>query len=370
MSIEPTELDRETGGKVSRFDRFTLLGLEVCAMAFIVFMAYSTYGLYMGGGGHVEPARLIRNLGVSLDLMMGALFGFVFFCLVRYYEERPTGYGFVIGGVVLALLAPSLMDLVLGAGLGRQEGAKILAQTRFRAMSIALLLPGAILVVSDCMRRGRGWLVERKKSGARRRKKAPELEKPRIIPAGKCYQTPYCREWLRVKCPVFYSKKACWRHRVGCYCDEKVILAALSKEADTRLFDVRYSRSYMHAQSEGLRATKVGKGRCRRCFLYQFHQKEKYQLLSPLIFVLTGVIVWKGMPLFHRGFFKVVDWTEGFFAQASFATPAGAGQTAAAWTSQAGAFNSFFWFVAIICSVLLLSYLLQLLEYVLFKAQW
>jgi lipid-A-disaccharide synthase-like uncharacterized protein len=100
------------------------------------------------------------------------------------------------------------------------------------------------------------------------------------------------------------------------------------------------------------------------------HQKEKYQFLSPLIFLLTGVLVWKGMPYFHTGFYKVVDLVEGFFAQATFATPMGAGTSAAAWQNQAGAFNVFFWFVAIIFSVLLLSYLLQLGEYVMFKLQW
>jgi hypothetical protein len=370
MSVEPREIDKETGAPVSRFDRFTLLGLEVCAMAFVVFMAYSSYGLYVGGGGHVEEARLVRNLGIALNLMMGSLFGFVFFCVVRYFEESATGYFLLIGGGVLALVAPAITRLVLGSGLGEQGAAQALASTRFRAMSMAMLLPGAVLVITDAIRRGRRGMQERKKVTKRKRERAPELEKPRIIPMGKCYQTPYCREWIRAKCPVYYSKKTCWRHRVGCYCDEKVIIAALGKEADTRMFNIRYSRSFMTAQSYAIRGTKAGKERCRNCFLYQFHQKEKYQILSPLVFVVVGVLVWKGIPAFHKVFFHIVDIVEGFFSEATFATPTGPGTSAAAWMNQQGSFNVFFWFVAILCSVLLLSYMLQLIEYVVFKLQW
>ena len=366
MSIGPIDHDKETGGQVSRFDRFTLLGLEVCAMAFIVFMAYSTYGASLAQG--VDPTRVIHNVSVALNLMMGALFGFVFFAVVRYYEERPTGYALIIGGVVLALVAPFVVQLIRGTG--SNDAVLALAQLRFRMMSIVALLPGGSLVFADLVRMGRKGLKERKKHKKALKERKPEMEQPRLIPMGKCYQTPYCREFIRVKCPVFYSKRACWRSRIGCYCDEKVILSALGKESDPRIFDIRYSRAHVRAQSEGLRGTKKGRDRCRKCFLYQFHQKEKYQILSPLAFVVMGVLVWKGLDPFHHLFIKSVGVIEGFAASASFATKTSANSSVSAWTDQAGAFETFFWFVAIVFAVLALSYLMQLVEYVIFKLQW
>ena len=39
----------------------------------------------------------------------------------------------------------------------------------------------------------------------------------------KCWQLPFCREGIRVKCPIYHARTKCWKQRVGCMCEENVL---------------------------------------------------------------------------------------------------------------------------------------------------
>jgi hypothetical protein len=45
----------------------------------------------------------------------------------------------------------------------------------------------------------------------------------------KCWEGPYCREFVRVHCPIFIKRAACWREKSGCYCEEEIVSQAASK---------------------------------------------------------------------------------------------------------------------------------------------
>lgn len=101
---------------------------------------------------------------------------------------------------------------------------------------------------------------------------------------GKCWQLPFCRKFVREKCPIFHARRTCWRERVGCMCEESVIRNAMAgkvvpKDAVAAAGMIPYNRSL----SEQKKAE-----RCRQCVIYNEHQKHKYKLALPMS--IAGVL--------------------------------------------------------------------------------
>lgn len=101
---------------------------------------------------------------------------------------------------------------------------------------------------------------------------------------GKCWQLPFCRKFVREKCPIYHARRTCWRERVGCMCEESVIRNAMAgkvvpKDAVAAASMIPYNRSL----SEEKKAE-----RCRQCVIYNEHQKHKYKLALPMS--IAGVV--------------------------------------------------------------------------------
>ncbi len=114
---------------------------------------------------------------------------------------------------------------------------------------------------------------------------------------GKCWQLPFCRKFVREQCPIYHSRRCCWRERVGCMCEEEVIHGAMSgtvipKDAVAAAKFIPYNKTLTAGQKAE---------RCRQCVIYNEHQRQKYKLLTwavPLAMVLfylalrPGLLVW------------------------------------------------------------------------------
>jgi hypothetical protein len=96
---------------------------------------------------------------------------------------------------------------------------------------------------------------------------------------GKCWQLPFCRKFVRERCPIYHSKRTCWRERVGCMCDEEVIRGAMENKAIPR--DAVAAAQYI-PRSSRLTAPQKAE-RCRQCVIYNEHQRHKYRLAVPTV---------------------------------------------------------------------------------------
>lgn len=101
---------------------------------------------------------------------------------------------------------------------------------------------------------------------------------------GKCWQLPFCRKFVRERCPIYHSRRTCWRERVGCMCEEQVIRDAMEgktipRDAVAAAKFIPYNRRLTPAQKAE---------RCRQCVIYNEHQRHKYRLAVPLTFVVVG----------------------------------------------------------------------------------
>lgn len=95
---------------------------------------------------------------------------------------------------------------------------------------------------------------------------------------GKCWQLPYCRKFVREKCPIYHSRRTCWKERVGCMCEEEVIRGAMDNKAIPR--DAVAAAKYIPYNP---RITPQQKAeRCRQCVIYNEHQRHKYKVAVPL----------------------------------------------------------------------------------------
>jgi hypothetical protein len=117
----------------------------------------------------------------------------------------------------------------------------------------------------------------------------------RLAVLGKCWEGPFCRDFVRVHCPIFHARKACWRVRRGCYCEEDIVSTAAAKISGVQLAmapDPRYNFGGAAAPAPAavkpLLTMAQKKERCRNCVIYNEHQREKYQILMPLVILGVG----------------------------------------------------------------------------------
>lgn len=103
---------------------------------------------------------------------------------------------------------------------------------------------------------------------------------------GKCWQLPYCRKFVRERCPIFHAKRTCWRERVGCMCEEEVIRVAMENKPipKNQLLDGS-AIPRNHRLNEKQKAE-----RCRNCVIYNEHQRHKYKAVVPGVLAVYGLI--------------------------------------------------------------------------------
>ncbi|MBI3721069.1 MAG: hypothetical protein HY248_00825 [Fimbriimonas ginsengisoli] len=80
----------------------------------------------------------------------------------------------------------------------------------------------------------------------------------------KCWQLPYCRKFVRERCPIYHARRSCWRERVGCMCEEQVIRNAM--EGKTIPKNVLAAAAFIPKNHKLTMAQK--RNRCRQCVIY------------------------------------------------------------------------------------------------------
>lgn len=251
--------------------------IPTIAFLFITFQRFST--------GDTQAAQ--DTMG-NVDLLtkaaiIGGLLAGIGTVVILWDESGFLGLFAILGaGLFLAPIVAPMMFNVAGIG---DVGSRALQSIQYGGLSLgAPVLIGLLVnmglqmrerIVSgsraDQIKYGRGVRVERDQQN---------------VFMGKCWQLPFCRTYIREKCPIFHSKRTCWRERVGCMCEEKVIRDALAnkvipKDAVAAATFIPYNRQLPMA---------VKRERCRQCVIYNEHQKQKYKLVLPMVvFLFIGL---------------------------------------------------------------------------------
>ncbi|MBL8060355.1 MAG: hypothetical protein JNK63_06525 [Chthonomonas sp.] len=175
---------------------------------------------------------------------------------------------------------------------------------------------------------------------------------------GKCWQLPYCRKFVRDKCPIFHAKRTCWKERVGCMCEEKVIANAMSGNF-TIPKDALTAAKYIPYNDKLPMQIKVE--RCRQCVIYNEHQRQKYKLALPAtLAAMVGIWLVAREPMKNL-LQSVLMTSDRFLGQATLG-----GKKSVTDPMHLAAFREL---LVVLIMVMILAYLMKLIEYLLFKVK-
>lgn len=317
--------------------------MQLAALATVLAVVYLVWGFFSGGASEwatlneAARTRIATNVNGGIHILNVSLAILLLTCCILYLDEEALGYGLLAGACFLYFGIPYLIGFTMPDSIAEWERSKnqvilaLLAELRLAGMLLAV--PGLVLALRD--------MVMRITDGSRRKRDeltamqyggGVEEEKP-VRPAivgalAACWQLPFCREFIRLRCPIYHRKTRCWRQRVGCMCEENVIRTAMAEmmaeaeqeETDSGPVDfaspvddgrridlgtgrpiektrpVRRPRPIASVPRNQVRIPhnpnipmSKKKERCRNCVIFNEHQRLKYQLLAPLVVLVIPV---------------------------------------------------------------------------------
>jgi hypothetical protein len=197
-----------------------------------------------------------------------------------FWGEETLGPMQLVGAGIL-YFAPLILPAVFAASgnVPQEAGPAALGAIQsgglvFGVLAIAITIIDALSRVK--LRTLHGTKADQLKYG----KGVKEENDIKNVFMGKCWQLPFCRKFVRERCPIYHSKRTCWKERVGCMCEEAVIRDAMAgkvipKDEIAAAKFIPYNRTLnMEQKAE----------RCRQCVIYNEHQKHKYKLWLPVAF--------------------------------------------------------------------------------------
>lgn len=282
-------LSDSVAGFVDGIARLLLYAGGVAAIVGVGVLLYQFFGTANAATDQVAAALQYQDI-----FRQAALYGMLVASIGAawlFWEEEVSGPILLIVGFLLALM-PWYVPIVFTAQANELQGNAV---NYLAAAGYPAIVVGFCLILADAVSRVRlriqqGAKAEQVKYGKGMR----EERDVRNVFLGKCWQLPYCRKFVRERCPIYHSKRTCWKERVGCMCEESVIKNAM--EGNTIPADIVAAAKYIPRNSKLTPAQKAE--RCRQCIIYNEHQKHKYQLLLPVtMFGVVGLFASLWSPL-------------------------------------------------------------------------
>lgn len=296
------------------------------AIPAVLLFAYLCYGLFTGqlaGEAHTHAERLhavqlVQQLSFYLNI---ALVVALVSSLVLFYEVESLGAILLAVAGILAYGIRFAVDFLGSSQVANGAAAKALFG-EFQLAAMVIGAPGAVLVLREVFSR---IINSRSRQDLTSVTYGADVAKQRDQPRAligafaACWQLPFCREGIRVRCPIFHARTKCWKERVGCMCEENIILLAMGAEKETSHDMTAASGGFvpigdlLTKSAEKTRATiqtRVGprgvriptnphlsdaakRQRCRNCVIYNEHQRQKYGLLSgPFTVAVPAIVFW------------------------------------------------------------------------------
>jgi hypothetical protein len=362
-------MSRESSGGQAFFwklvDRLTALCLQIGGPLFVILTAYLLWGVYNGDFVYIDHlkgtqlAHASAQIQLIITLMMASGVLTLLSAAYQFSGEETVGYLILIAGALLRWGVAAL------AGVSRHSisptanstPAHIVAQYMLLGLIAALVC--APFILGDVWERLRGtrhWIKESTTATARR-------QFPKVGAYVFCWDTQFCREHMRKACGAYDARKSCWRIKSGCYCGEDRIIRALNAAHPTNQQPGR-KPSVLHDELTPAER----RNRCRECFLYKNHQESKYRILSPLMFPLTYAILYFSFKTVWRHLHDALLLADKLSKHISYLPGIAQGKSPE-WANVSAASSPVEWLFVGLLGMVLLTYLLRLLEYLVFDLQ-
>jgi len=385
-----------------RFDDTARWLLRISGMIAICTLIYYFYGVFSGNLAkemyaplsHADKARFISNLDVVHQVMTWSLLVAVPMMIFLFYDESSAAYALVGTALFLQVLFPLLVAQYFDLAKLAQSDASVHLCSNATQVAWIPGIPGICLIILDLARRFVTGIEEQKfkRKHLQYGQGVLKTDKTRNIFLGNCWSMPFCRENIRAKCPIFLKHMGpCWRTKRGCMCDETIVLNASAGNWKQSVASAA-EKLDGHSSAKSKPATAsvsanqslsmaFKKERCRQCVIYSTHQEQKYKALVFLAFVGVGVAFYyysgELLTLVAYGYHHI----DTLCAQFSFNTLTGqqpsiphhqsdsssTDSNAAVIGAAADLSTPVGWVILIIVTMVVLSKVLQLIEYTCFN---
>lgn len=326
-----------------------LFGLGTLAAVIAVGLLVFTCFRVTADDGQQMVAGALNNIDIFRKVLIAGLLGVAVGSTYLFWGEELLGAIQVICAAIL-YFAPLFLPGLINNGTTNEASRKAFGVIQeggaiFGVLAIAVLVVDIAIRVRT--RAQQGYKADQIKLG----KGVKEENDKQNVFLGKCWQLPYCRKFVRDRCPIYHARRTCWRELVGCMCEEQVIRDAMENKAipkDELLAAKMIPRN--HRLNDAMK-----KERCRSCVIYNEHQKHKYKAALPMIVVGTLAVY----GLLHGPLF---DITQGILGKIN--------KVVSVATMTNGTYDPPSIFVEGLLAVMvlvLMSYLLRLLEFLVFK---
>ncbi|MDX2065685.1 MAG: hypothetical protein SFX74_08095 [Fimbriimonadaceae bacterium] len=248
----------------------------------------------------VQTAEALRNLGLFDKVLLASIIGMGVGAAVMFWGEEILGVLLLLGAAALYFTPLYLPSMIPG---NESNEAVRASYASLQNAGLYLGIIGLVTLAADVATRVKKRAKEGAKADQLKIGKNVKQDPDRMnVFLGKCWQLPFCRKFVREKCPIYHAKKTCWKEQVGCMCEEEVIKGAMEGRPipkDALLADKMIPRNHKLTIAEK-------KERCKVCVIYNEHQRQKYRawvpglvgifvvgyavLRGPLLVGMTGVV--------------------------------------------------------------------------------
>lgn len=226
-------------------------------------------------GSSEKDAEILKNIQMFGPMALYGSIAIAAGAAWLFWGEEILGILLLIGGGAI-IFAPTYIPMMMG---GSQAGGdKVLAAIGMAG--IAPAIAGVIVIILDVITRIKTRMHEGKRAEQLKYGKGVKEEKDiKNVFLGKCWQLPYCRKFVRERCPIYHTRRTCWKERVGCMCEETVINNAMAGK--TIPSDIVAAAKFIPQNNKLTEQQKAA--RCQQCVIYNEHQKHVYKTTIPIM---------------------------------------------------------------------------------------
>lgn len=257
--------------------------------------------VFSGSNPPTSPDEAISNIGIFDKILMGGVLALGVSSTYLFWGESFLAAAQLLLAALL-FFSPVLLNMVGLANAQGPNGSQAIepALAALNRGGIILGVIGLVVLAVDLairakLRSQQGWKLDQMRYGKGVKE---EVDRHNVF-MGKCWQLPFCRKFVRERCPIYHARRTCWRELTGCMCEEEVIRGAMENKPIPK--DALMAATYIPRNMKLTMDQK--RERCKSCVIYNEHQKHKYKLAMPVtLLVIAGIYI-----LFHAQLIAVMS---------------------------------------------------------------
>ncbi len=336
---------------VARFLMWAGVLATVIGVGFLVYTAMS----FSNGASPSSPDAALNNVSILEKILFGGVLALGVSTSYLFWGEQVLAALQIMGAAIL-FFSPMILSSTGIASTSATGGEKDPVAAAMQALNhggMVLGLIGFLVLAVDLAVRARdrakqGWKADQMRYG----KGVKEEQDRHNVFLGKCWQLPFCRKFVRERCPIYHARRTCWKELTGCMCEEEVIRNAMENKVVPK--DALMAATYIPRNMK--LTTDQKQERCRSCVIYNEHQKHKYKALMPATIGGLALIYIFGHPFLISMVGGILNGLDRLINRATYGSVKTLDQP-----------TTFQELLLACLMVVVLAYALKVLEYLIFK---